>query len=116
MLLGALVLRRQYTVTQVVAVAGITTGLIIASLAGGTIAQGKSVGLSVVFGVTCLAGALLSRASSGVLVELYCKAYDASVAELLFYRSALGVPVILLQWQSIVKHAGRWTYDDEIAG
>eukprot|EP00927_Polykrikos_kofoidii_P032848 TRINITY_DN27859_c0_g1_i1.p1 TRINITY_DN27859_c0_g1~~TRINITY_DN27859_c0_g1_i1.p1 ORF type:complete len:431 (-),score=49.67 TRINITY_DN27859_c0_g1_i1:375-1667(-) len=110
MLLGVCLLNRRYSVRQCVSVALVTVGLVITSVIGGK--QGSSASgdvWSILFGFACMVGALFSRAAGGVLQERWCKSYDASVSELLFYRCALGLPMILLQWESISLHAVRFS-------
>lgn len=122
MLLGACVMRYRYTHGQCLAVSCITVGLVLASLSGG---RGTGIGhptdtngagWSAALGIVSLTGALLSRAAAGMLQEATCKGYDAPVSELLLYRSALGLPLVLLQWGDISHHATRWSSDDQVAG
>merc|ERR1712079_874964 len=43
------------------------------------------------------------------------RGYGVSVSELLFYRSIFGLPLILVQWPSISRHAVRWSVQPDIS-
>lgn len=125
MFLGFVVMRQVYNRRQYAAVAFVSLGLMLSSLAGrrGADARAASESLSdanrsSLWGVIFLAGALLSRAASGLLQE-HCgrrRGGSAPVPELLLYRCALGLPAILTQWPQIVHHARRWSYEPEVSG
>lgn len=116
MLLGRCILGRQYNWKQYLAVSFVTAGLVLASLSGGSKGwQGASSGLSEVHGIVFILGALFCRAASGVLQEMSCQKYSAPVMEMLFYRSALGLPVACLRWQPIWEHAARWSTAPQVS-
>mmetsp|Transcript_112496 Transcript_112496/g.195199 ORF Transcript_112496/g.195199 Transcript_112496/m.195199 type:complete len:460 (+) Transcript_112496:31-1410(+) len=116
MFLGVLVLGRRYTLQQYLAVLCITMGLVAASWRGGAKSWQGNGETSALIGSVCLVGALLSRAAGGVVQELYCRTQGAPVAELLLYRSLLGLPIILIRWRSISEHAIRWSVEPQISG
>mmetsp|Transcript_13487 Transcript_13487/g.26523 ORF Transcript_13487/g.26523 Transcript_13487/m.26523 type:complete len:397 (+) Transcript_13487:57-1247(+) len=114
MLLGVLVLQQRYSLRQYAAVLLLSAGLVVTSLsgmrAGSPVVPGSATpAADAGMGVLYLVGALLCRAASGMLQEVSGRGYGASVSELLLYRSALGLPLILVQWPSIVRHALRWS-------
>lgn len=118
MLLGACVLGHRYSRGQCFAVIIVTAGLALTSIFGGAMGRlqpshgandsFEDVG-SASFGLVCVLGALLSRSACGLLQEYACRKHAVPVAELLLYRSILGLPAILLYWRSIVHHSVRWS-------
>eukprot|EP00928_Gymnodinium_smaydae_P002093 TRINITY_DN10734_c0_g1_i1.p1 TRINITY_DN10734_c0_g1~~TRINITY_DN10734_c0_g1_i1.p1 ORF type:complete len:455 (+),score=59.00 TRINITY_DN10734_c0_g1_i1:123-1367(+) len=117
MLLGSFVLGHRYALRQRAAVLLITCGLVLISVSGSQAstrhgdvpATDYAINWSAASGVVCVLGALLSRGATGILQEFACREYGAPVAELLFYRSVLGMPVMLFHWGSIADHALRWS-------
>lgn len=122
MLLGLIVLRHRYARRQYAGVLIISAGLVATSLSGvragsATATPGSAASSADAWlGILYLAGALLCRAASGMLQEISGRGFGASVSELLLYRSALGLPLICMQWPSILKHAMRWSHEPEISG
>jgi len=114
MVVGLLVLGRRYSWQQVVAVLVTTVGLAVTALAGknqdsSTTLAATDMDSQLLVGVVCLTGALLCRAAGGALQELAGAQCGASpVAELLFFRSLLGLPFFVLRGQSISNHWQRW--------
>lgn len=118
MLLGACVLGHRYNRGQCFAVIIVTAGLALTSISGGAFGRLRlsqdgngsfeDAG-SATFGLLCVLGALLSRSACGLLQEHACRKHAVPVTELLLYRSMLGLPAILLYWQSIVRHSVRWS-------
>jgi len=115
-LLGVCFLKRRYATLQYLGVTCITVSLILTGISGKQGGQKLDLGWNQLFGILCLAGALLSRAATGVIQELCCNKHGASVSELLFFRNLLGMPVILSQLPSINAHAQRWMWEDAVAG
>eukprot|EP00927_Polykrikos_kofoidii_P073568 TRINITY_DN69599_c0_g1_i1.p1 TRINITY_DN69599_c0_g1~~TRINITY_DN69599_c0_g1_i1.p1 ORF type:complete len:455 (+),score=54.10 TRINITY_DN69599_c0_g1_i1:61-1365(+) len=112
MFVGACLLGRRYSAKQCVGVALVSAGLVITTVVGGTHSRSASGDIwSALLGVACVVGALFSRALGNVLQEKCCASYGAAVSELLFYRFALGLPMVLLQWESITVHAVRFSTD-----
>jgi len=121
MLLGILVLRHRYSPRQYVGVLVLSAGLVVTSLCGmrssstssaGAAAQHADAGLGVLY----LVGALLCRSATGLLQEVCGHSYRASISELLFYRSALGLPLILVKWPVIYRHFQRWSLGTSVSG
>lgn len=118
MLLGACVLGHRYSRGQCIAVVIVTAGLALTSMSGGAVGRLRpsqegngsfeDAG-SATFGFVCILGALLFRSACGLLQEYACRKHAAPVAEILLYRSILGLPAILLYWRSIVHHSVRWS-------
>ncbi|CAE8630638.1 unnamed protein product [Polarella glacialis] len=119
MVLGICVSGQQFSRRQYCAVALVSAGLVLSScgaqLQGSEQPSTAGSVWSSVFGVACVLGALLCRAASGMLQELKCRGCARSpVPELIFYRSVLGLPFILVQWGQITKHAWRWNTEPEV--
>jgi len=119
MLLGIVVLRHKYALQQYAAVLILSCGLIVTSLSGlksggstGSTTSGSDAGLGVIY----LSGALLCRAASGMIQEVAGRNTGVTISELLLYRSALGLPLMLAQWSTIAKHATRWSVEPVISG
>lgn len=108
--LGKLLLHRQYGLQQLVAVVLLSLGLILVSLAGAVGDNTTENGHSCVLGIILLAGALLSRAAGGLVQEQLqlSRTRTVPVEELLFFRSLLGLPAVLLQYKSISTHSRQW--------
>lgn len=106
--LGKLLLHRQYGLQQFVAVVLLSLGLILVSLAGAVGDNTTENGHSCVLGIILLAGALLSRAAGGLVQEQLSRTRTVPVEELLFFRSLLGLPAVLLQYKSISTHSRQW--------
>jgi len=110
MLVCAALLRRRYGLQQIAGVLCITCGLILTSIAGqkdASAVQGASGSGSAVLGGLLLGCALLSRAVSGCVQEVACN--GSVVQEVLFFRSLLGLPAVLLHWRSIREHVVLWS-------
>lgn len=111
MVIGVAVLRRCYSLAQIVAVLVVTAGLVVLALSMKEESNSGVVAFEseMLFGVMCLSGALLSRAIGGALQELAVHQCGASpVAELLFFRSVLGLPFFFSRWKSVLTHVHVW--------
>merc|ERR1712054_599117 len=71
---------------------------------------------SALLGFLTLALALVCRAATGALQEISCRTYGASIAEQMFFRNALGIPILLSQWSTIFDHASKWTFQQQVGG
>jgi len=114
--LGKLLLHRQYGLQQLVAVVLLSLGLILVSVAGAVGDNVTENGHSCVLGIVLLAGALLSRAAGGLVQEQLSRTRTVPVEELLFFRSLLGLPAVLLQYESISAHSRQWFAGEIIFG
>jgi len=114
--LGKLLLHRHYGMQQLAAVVLLSFGLILVSVAGAVGDDTSESGSSCILGILLLAGALLSRAAGGLLQEQLSQSRTVPVEELLFFRSLLGLPAVLLQFRSISLHSSRWVTGEVIFG
>eukprot|EP00930_Biecheleria_cincta_P041980 TRINITY_DN2886_c0_g1_i2.p1 TRINITY_DN2886_c0_g1~~TRINITY_DN2886_c0_g1_i2.p1 ORF type:complete len:357 (-),score=55.44 TRINITY_DN2886_c0_g1_i2:234-1304(-) len=122
--LGKCILGRCYGVQQLLSVLLLSAGLVLVSVAGiDTSAQGandSAVGgggqWSSILGIVLLAAALLSRAAGALAQEQWCHRYSVPVDEILFFRSLLGLPAVLMHWPQISMHASQWMGDGAVAG
>jgi len=114
-------LRKRYTRRQLLSVGVVTLGLILtakpkhpaasaASAAGASASGGASA--AALLGIVCMCGALLARALSGALQEKALREKGCvQASELLFFRNALALPILLLRYETVSRHADRWLGD-----
>lgn len=121
-LLEACILQRKHSPRQLFASLCITVGVIVISLSihghgisAGT-AEAKACQGGLLTGLVTLTLALFCRAAGGEVQRFCCHKYGATVAEQLFFRSILGLPVLLFQWPLIFSHASSWTMEPEVGG
>lgn len=111
---GAACLGKRYSARQLAAVALVTLGLLCTARGGGGDAAGASDAetAEVLLGVVCICGALLARAATGAVQEAAFRRYGmARAAEVLFFRNALGLPLLLLRCDGLSLHLERWRGD-----
>mmetsp|Transcript_72442 Transcript_72442/g.169669 ORF Transcript_72442/g.169669 Transcript_72442/m.169669 type:complete len:434 (+) Transcript_72442:53-1354(+) len=110
-ILGKVFLRRQYGLQQLAAVLLLSFGLLMLSVVGATPSDdsaGDHSLWSCLLGIVLLAGALLSRAAGALAQEHWSKSCSIPVEELLFFRSLLGLPAVLINAPHVLEHGGRW--------
>jgi len=119
LVVGTLLLRKQYSAPQCCAVAVVTAGLVATALRARQLREeGESRGSdSYGLGVASLLLALLARASSGAVQESFMRLADGDVAtsEMVFMRAALGLPFFVARSRGVTAHLLRWVTDPGLA-
>ena len=116
-LTGMLVLGQRYSLQQWLAVLCVTAGIVVVTFkparsgepesADGRTAAAASAALA----VAALLASLVAKALGGALKERVCRRYGLHMQEMLFWQSALGVPLFAFKWAGeggIRDHLGRW--------
>jgi len=117
MALGILILKRRYKISKYIAVALITVGIAMATVAS---AQGlsssvvknkrnesdsSSIFLSWLFGIFLLSFSLLASARMGIFQETLARIYGKHPRESMFYCHALPLPGFIFLYRDIYQHA-----------
>eukprot|EP00160_Parvularia_atlantis_P016148 Unigene4974_Nuclearia_a/m.15238 Unigene4974_Nuclearia_a/g.15238 ORF Unigene4974_Nuclearia_a/g.15238 Unigene4974_Nuclearia_a/m.15238 type:complete len:304 (+) Unigene4974_Nuclearia_a:1092-2003(+) len=115
MTIGAIMLRRQYSLGQVGSVVLVTIGVMISTLASLPAAPDKADAVEMqnfwlwVLGVSILALSLVFTGFLGILQDLAYRNYGNHWQEALFYAHFLGLPMFLTIAPDMVKHMLLWS-------
>ena len=118
LVVGTIVLRKRYSLAQYAAVALVTLGLASTALRAKTNdhddhRQRGNKDDDYLLGIVCLVVALLSRAGGSALQERYMHLAkgDVSTAEMIFMRTAMGLPFFLARSNNVRSHLQKWLSD-----
>ena len=111
MALGILILKKRYKRSKYLAVALITVGITLCTIASAGDVKTSDDGTQLVswfLGIALLTFSLLASARMGIFQETLARVYGKHVRESLFYCHALPLPGFLLLYQDIADHAVRF--------
>jgi len=110
MLMGSTLLRRRYSAHQLVAIAAITLGIVLATVGDARSPSASAIAspAEYVAAVLCMLGALLLRAARGAAQEKAFAEHGMHVSEVIFAQHAFGLPFVAADTGGLRAMVAEW--------
>ncbi|OZJ02849.1 hypothetical protein BZG36_03224 [Bifiguratus adelaidae] len=120
MLLGVLILKKKYTLSQYIAVGLVTAGVVLVTLSNASTPRQQSSGpveisAEYITGIVLLSLAMMLSALMGLFQEVTYKQYGKHWREGLFYSHFLSLPMFLLFYKDIQAQLVTFTRSPEVS-